>query len=158
MRNHFFVSIVILVLVLVQESFLLEFFGSYLNPSLVIALAYGLLLTDDESLALYSGFFGGLMLDMVGVGLVGLSSLVLVVLLLVAIFIRKTVFRGFGYQLLMIVLTNVIYVLVLNFPNLGFSSGLLFSGALSGLIALAFSLVVRRMRKRYLSSEYRIRA
>ncbi len=158
MRKYLIIIFINLLLVFVQESFFLEFFGTVFNPHLVTSLGFSFILLEDDHNGLASMFIGGLLLDLLGTGVIGLSSLVLIVMLLISMLVRKTFFRGLITQIFFIILTTVVFKILMNYPHIIFDKNLILSGLITSFIALLFSFVIRRLKQRYLSLEFRIRA
>ena len=158
MRKSIIILILSLIFVIFQESFLLEFFGNALNPNLVISLCFGFMLIDDYHDALFTAFIGGLFYDFLGVGIVGLTSFILIVFLATSRWVRKTIFRGAWVQMIFIIVTTVFFKVVMTYPDFDYSSKILASGVVNALISLIFYVVLEKIRKRFLSTEYRIKA
>jgi hypothetical protein len=158
MRKYFLIFIVNLILIFLQESFLSEIFGPFLNPSLVISLGYAFLLSEDDDLALFSLLVGGLILDLLGTGIIGLSSVVLVFLLLISFQVRKTIFRGVLTQIVFIIITTVIFKMISGYPPLVYNFKLILSGVANAALAVFAAQILTRFKKRYLSLEFRIKA
>ena len=158
MRKYLLITILGLVLTLLQESFTWEFFGAAINPNLILAMCFAFLLADDRRGALYSAFIGGLWLDLTGVGIVGLSSFVLVLLLVIASWIRNTLFKGVWIQVTVIICSTILFKLIMSYPQLVYSWKLFAAGTLTTLTSLAIYWVLDHTRQRYLSFEFRIRA
>lgn len=158
MRKYFIIFIINLIIIFLQESFLVELFGPFLNPNLIIGLGYAFLLSGDDDLALFSLLVGGIILDLLGTGIIGLSSLVLVLLMLISFQVRKTIFRGILNQIIFIVISVVIYKMLSSYPPLIYNFRLVVSGAISAVIAVIVSQILIKFKERYLSFEFRIRA
>jgi|GEM_PF-4521276 len=158
MRKYLFITITTLILVLIQDSFLWEFLGTEFNPSLIIALCFALIFCDDSAGALFCALVGGLWLDLMGVGIVGLSSFLLLLLLLAAMWIRRSLLRGVWIQILLVIIITIVFKIAMNYPEAIFSWRLLFSGLLNFLIAMLIHYIIGRTRQKYLSFEFRIRA
>jgi len=158
MRKNLVIMFVCLIFVIFQESFLLEFFGAALNPNLIIALCFTFIFIDDIDSAMFTALIGGLFLDFLGVSIVGLSSLILILLLVISRWMKKTVFRGIWVQIGLIIGSTIIFKLLMGYPGLVYSNKILFSGFLNSAISLVFYLILSKIRQRYLSTEYRIKA
>jgi len=103
-----------LVLVLLQYSFFRELFGANYNPNLVLALAFTLFFLDQEDLYLMSGFIGGIVLDLFGFSIVGLSALVITGTLILFHYIRRYLFRGWLSNIVLVILGQIVYVTLLS--------------------------------------------
>lgn len=158
MRKNIAIIFICLMFVIFQESFMLEFFGSALNPNLIIALSFSFIFVDDYKTAFYAALIGGLFLDFLGVGIVGLSSFILILLLVISRWVKKTMFRGIGMQMVLVVVSTIVFKMVMNFPDMVYSGKILFSGVLNSIMSLLVYMVLKRMGERYLSTEYRIKA
>jgi len=158
MRKYLFITIINLVIVLLQESFSWEFFGQAMNPNFIVAISFAFLMIDDHRGALFSAFIGGFWLDLVGVGIVGLSSFFLVLLLAIALWIKKSTVKAMWFQALLIIGATIIFKLVISYPELNYSWQLFLSGVLSSIISLGFYYILSRTKHRYLSFEFRIKA
>ncbi|MFC1756054.1 hypothetical protein ACFLZK_01560 [Patescibacteria group bacterium] len=158
MRKSIAIIIICLVFVIFQESFMLEFFGGAINPNLIIALAFSFMFIDDYRTAMFTALVGGIFLDFLGVGIIGLSSFLLILFLLFSRWIKKTIFRGIWIQIVMIIVSTIVFKLVINYPDMIYSGKILFSGLINSIISSLIFLVLNKIRQRYLSIEYRIKA
>lgn len=158
MRKYLLITIFILLTVLIQDSFSLEFLGPALNPNLVLALSFAFLLVEDRQSALYSAFIGGLWIDLLGVGIVGLSSFIFVLMIIIASWVRRRLISGLWVQMVLITVFTGIYKLIVNYPNFNYSWSLVLSGLLTLLIMNLVHIVLSRYKTRYLSFEFRIKA
>lgn len=158
MRKNLSILIISLIFVIFQESFMLEFFGSALNPNLIICLCFGFMLIDDYEDALFTAFIGGLFYDFLGVGIVGLTSFILILFLAASQWVKKTIFRGAWVQILFIIITTLFFKVAMTYPDFVYSSRVLMSGVFNVAVALVFYALLEKARKRFLSAEYRIKA
>lgn len=158
MRKATVLIILNLILVIIQESFFLELFGPSLNISLILALAFGYFLSNQEKEALDSALFGGLVIDLVNPNIIGLSSLLFVVLLLIAGVIKRYFFKGFGFQLVVVVLSVCIYKLVISYPKIHFAQELVISGIMTFILSFMLHLLINKITHKFKSIEYRIRS
>lgn len=125
-----------ILLVLIQTSFLRELLGDFIAPNLVISFAYALLFMNFEDTSLMSIFIGGLLLDLFGFSIVGLSPLILTGTLILFRYIKKYLFRGWLSNLVLIFLAEAVYSNVI----LGFSQDF-FSSWKVGISTLVFGLL-----------------
>jgi hypothetical protein len=124
-----------IVLVLIQNSFLGELFGFSYSPNLVLALAYSLFFMDLNDLSLMSGFIGGLLLDLFGFSIVGLSALTITGTLVLFTYVKRYLFRGWTSNLVLVFLAQIVYI------NMLIGAGSLPRPVIiSGLSTLVFSL------------------
>ena len=113
MKKVLILLIVNIFLVLIQGSFLRELMGSAFMPNLVVAFAFAFFFADREDLALTSAFIGGLLQDLFGFSIVGISSLVIIGALIFFKFVKQYLFRGWMANFILVFLTQVLYVSVL---------------------------------------------
>ena len=114
MKKVLILLIVNIFLVLIQGSFLRELMGSAFMPNLVVAFAFAFFFADREDLALTSAFIGGLLQDLFGFSIVGISSLVIIGALIFFKFVKQYLFRGWMANFILVFLTQVLYVSVLS--------------------------------------------
>lgn len=157
-KNIWIILIVNLILALIQQSFLHEFFGGGFNPNLVLSLAFAFLLIEEDQLALISAIFGGLFLDLGLVSIIGLSPFIFLMFILFSQIIKRTVFRGVILQILLIIVSTVIYKIFLNFPELQVNYKFVVSGVLNSFISITLMYFFTKSSERFLSIEYRIKA
>ena len=146
MKKVLILLIVNIFLVLIQGSFLRELMGSAFMPNLVVAFAFAFFFADREDLALTSAFIGGLLQDLFGFSIVGISSLVIIGALIFFKFVKQYLFRGWMANFILVFLTQVLYVSVLS----GFSRP---SGELlyTGISTLLFSILLFLANEKVLS-------
>lgn len=109
MKRFFAILFINLLLVLLQLSFFGELFGVGFLPNLVLALAISLVLNDSNDMALLSGFLGGLLLDLLGFNIVGVSSLSITVLSGILILIRRSVSKSWIVNIAYVIFAALIY-------------------------------------------------
>lgn len=157
MKKYLSLILITLFLAILQNSFLLELLGSELNPNLVLALAFAFVIPGNKNSAFFIAFMGGLFLDFLGAGIIGLSSLVLVSAVLLSSYIKNYLIKGnvsFSITLIFFSLissSTQFGQLVINFKTLVSAAlTLVFSFILYALI-IRFSNVVEQ-------SEYKIKS
>lgn len=74
MKNKSVLILINIFSVIIQTSFLQEFFGNKINPNLVAIIVFAMLLKGSITSAYLSAIVGGLFLDLVSGGIVGLSA------------------------------------------------------------------------------------
>jgi rod shape-determining protein MreD len=117
MKRYLLALITIILTILIQSSFFVEFFGVARNPILVLALAFAVLMLNKKEFALFTAFLGGILLDSLGTNPIGLSSLVFVGLILSAHFIRKFLIKNYTSQALVAVVGTFLYIMLSNYPE-----------------------------------------
>lgn len=158
MKNLILIIFINILLVLFQESFFLEIFGSELNINFVLALGFSFFFANQESDALKSLLVGGLIIDLISTNIVGITSTIFILIMLIASFIKRNIFNGLGIQVLVLILSVVIYKFIMNFQNFSFSLNILTSGLLTFIVSFCLYLLISKLKNRFLSSEFRIRA
>ena len=114
MKRFFSLLIINIFLVLLQNSFFSEIFGVALNPNLIVGFAFALFFLDREDLYLMSGFLGGILLDLFGFSIVGLSALVITGILILFNYIRRYLFKGWVSNIVLVILGQILYVTLLS--------------------------------------------
>ncbi|HLC93811.1 MAG TPA: hypothetical protein VJG85_02225 [Patescibacteria group bacterium] len=129
MKKYLVIFFVNIVLVLFQNSFLFVFLGGEANPNLILAFAFSLLLLDKSEEALFSAFVGGLLIDLLGFTMPGLSSLVFLLAIYIGLFIKKYLFKSWVLQLIVLMLSTYLGKQYLG-PHPEFGTFRLLSGLL----------------------------
>ncbi|KKS21866.1 MAG: hypothetical protein UU80_C0018G0002 [candidate division WWE3 bacterium GW2011_GWA1_41_8] len=137
MKKYISLSFINIVLVLLQTSFLFEFFGSAANPNIVLAFSFSLLFLGRKEEALFSAFVGGLLLDLSGFTIPGLSPLIFLSSIYLGIFIRKYIFKNWSLQFVTVMLSTFLYK-----QFVGFSQNLFTIEAVTGLLLTAFAVFI----------------
>lgn len=140
MKKYLQISLIIFVLVLFQVSFFLPLLGAFLNPNLVLSFAFIFLLNDDLEGALYSGFLGGLLYDVLSASHLGSSSIVFVLILLISYYsIRQlTSIKSLFYLALFF---GHLAFFIARVDSFTFNVLIIVSGILSTVISMLFSRV-----------------
>jgi hypothetical protein len=77
MRKTHLLVLLNIFLIIVQTSFLYEIFGAKMNPNLLAATVFALVLIGDTTSAYLSALIGGLFLDIISGGVIGLGAFIL---------------------------------------------------------------------------------
>lgn len=149
MNKFLFILGINIILVLIQSSFIVEPNYIYYMPNLVLAFAYSLLLMNRSDIGLLSALIGGLLLDLISFRVIGLSSFSLVLLLLITSYIKKYVFKGIVIQLLLLFLIDLLYLLILNMPNLFIPSDYVISIILTCIFSTFFCFIQFKLVHRF---------
>lgn len=155
MRKIILLIVVNIILVALQQSFIPEWIGLHVN--LVLAFAMSFFVMEKSKTALVSAFIGGLVLDLLGFGIVGKSSLVFVLVILIFDFVRDHAFNKWYFNLFFVFLSSLIYSFFAGLPKVLFSSYELFSAVGTLLASLFFYYLLLRYKKVLESSSYKIR-
>lgn len=143
MKRIVFLVTINLILALFQSSFFPQLFGVYYNVNLIFAFAYAFLASNKIKEALISILIGGLILDLLGFSIVGFTSLILTVLLYLAIFIRKYVFKSWVLQVVLVVLADYGYRLILKYPRVEITFDLFLGTVFTVLFTLLFYFLLK---------------
>ncbi|MFA6981828.1 MAG: hypothetical protein WC243_02295 [Patescibacteria group bacterium] len=106
-----------LILILLQKSFFPVFFDYRYYIDLYLAFTMALFLEEKETEAFVSALVGGLLADVLGMGLVGVSSFVVTSLLLVLRFTKRFFYRNWPLRVAFALLVFYIYVAITNVEN-----------------------------------------
>ena len=117
MKRVLLLFVVNLVLVLIQTSLFLELFGARFNPNLVLAFALVLFAYNKTATALLSCLIGGVLIDLSGVGILGLTPFIFVILMLILSYARQHLFRSFILKIIASLVFPFVYSSVINFGN-----------------------------------------
>ncbi len=149
MKHYIFITLINIILVMIQISFFYRLFGRSLNPNLITALAFSLFFWGAYDKALFSALIGGIFLDLMGFGTVGLSAIILITCLLLAFYIKKYMFKGWTTQILNLFIASAIYSVLIGFHNFSFDIKTVFSGLLTVAISLIFYGVLRNYEPKH---------
>ncbi len=158
MRKYIVLLIVNFILLIFQSSLLLEIFGAELNPNILFALAFSLILLDEHELAVLSGFIAGLLLDLNSNHIIGTSLLFVIIMIYITILFKKTFIRGWLFQLILLFLCVLFYKFIFSLNLFVLTAPVFYSGILTILISIAFYFVILRYQRKFLSIEFRIKA
>jgi len=158
MRKNITILILSLILVIFQESFLLEFFGGALNPNLIIALCFGFMFNEEYDTALFAALIGGLFLDFLSVGIVGMTSIAIIVCLVLSQWVKRTIFMGAWVHIVFVIASTVFYKVIMSYPDFDYNGKILISCIINLVLSLGFYAILRRFKNRFLSTEYRIKS
>jgi cell shape-determining protein MreD len=150
MKRFFVLLFVNLILALLQLSFFGKAFGSGSTPNLVLALAFALTLAGLGGAGKMSAFLGGLMLDLLGFNIIGISSIVLVGSMIMYDFVRKNVSRNLVMNAISVFLSTMIYDKLLG------SSVGIFGSIMTLVFCGIFYLLVENASGYFLRSGYKI--
>lgn len=142
MKRFFVLLIINIVLVMLQNSFFAELFGANSNPNLVLAFAFGLFFLDREDFYLMSGFLGGVLLDLFGFSIVGLSALVITGTLILFSYIRRYLFKGWLSNIVLVFVAQITYIALLS-GSMSVTKPTFFSGISTMLISVVFYIITQ---------------
>ncbi len=148
MKKYVILSMINIVLVLFQLSFFPKLVGNALAPNLVLAFAFTFLLYGGLGFALFTAFFGGLLVDLLSFSHIGVSPLILCLLLMLTKIVRKHLIRNDSFFGAFVYLSFVLYAILVQFPKFEFGPGLLMNSLASTVVFLIFSSAVGKYMKR----------
>ncbi len=156
MKKYLPIILIVLFLAILQSSFFLELLGSELNPNLVLALAFAFVIPGNKNTAFFIAFTGGIFLDLLGAGVIGLSSLVLVSSVLFSSFAKNYLTKGnFPFSV-----TLIFFSLASSSVQLGYLA-INFKSLFSAILTLAISFILYWLFTRFSNlvekSEYKIK-
>ena len=143
MKKYVIIAGVIIVLAVLQLSFFPEVFGIWYSPNLVLALSLALLFRDRFDEAMFCGFFGGLVLDLLSFTPAGLSALVICALIYCVYLARRYLFRGLAFFSIAALFSPAIFALVVNLPKVASVPSLLAQAVVTFAVFVAAVLIVR---------------
>ena len=129
--------------VIIQTSFLLEVFGSKLNPNLVGAVVFSMLLVKDTTSAYLSAFVGGLLLDIVSGGVAGLGTFLFTLFVWLYSRFHSFYLRNMFVSLFFATLCFYIFKLV-TAQTIAFDGWIFVGSLLTAIIGQFLSLVLER--------------
>jgi len=131
-----------LILVLLQVSFFGELVAPIFVPNLVFGFAFAIMFIDLSETSYMSAFFGGILLDLLTFGIIGVSSLTFVGFLFLFSFVRRYISKSVYSSSLGVVVTQFLYVwFVLGFETVGFGK-ILTNSFITLAVALLFQVVL----------------
>jgi hypothetical protein len=89
---------------------------------------------------------------------VGLTPFILILFLAGSQWVRKTIFRGAWVQMVFVIITTVFFKVAMTYPEFAYNGRILAAGVINAVVALIFYVILEKIRKRFLSTEYRIKA
>lgn len=110
----FLVILINIVFGVIQTSFFSGLVNNLFVPNLILILAFSLMYKDLNELSLMSAFVGGLILDLLGFNIIGLSSLAMVGSLYLFSIIRRHVSKSWFTNLLVFSAALTVYDIVLG--------------------------------------------
>jgi rod shape-determining protein MreD len=149
MKKTLILLLINLILVLIQMAFLTELFNKTVVPNLILVLGVYFLLKGDLVTGLKSVFIGGILIDALNYTHMGTSALILVAGLYLMSFIRKTIFKGFLSDSVIIILISYIYMQIMVIKTAAFNVSSILGAVLTALISFVmFSLLKYETKSR----------
>lgn len=118
--RYFFTFLILFILILIQVSFLPVFISFDLLPNLVLIYVFSHHLVNPSRSSLSAGVLGGLFLDLTQPGLVGASSLAIILILILAQFSLANLGHSFFRALVLLGLASILLRVLVDVPSLDF--------------------------------------
>jgi hypothetical protein len=148
------ILIVNLVLSLLQTAFFPEFFGNYIYLNLVLSLGFALLLVDKTNEAFLSVCIGGLITDLLGVGIIGLGMFVMIFVTSASFYVYKFFFRSRSVRILLIFFSNIVFNFIALEPRFVLNTSLIGSGFLNLILVFIIYFVLQGFQVK--SNRYKV--
>ncbi len=153
MKRYLPAFVIVLVIALLQTSFVFEFFGSVWNPNLILALVFSYIAVGKTEIGLFSAFMGGLILDFVGVTTPGASALIFSLFVTISVWLSKYFHSTILSLACMTFISAFIYSALLLMTNLAGSAD--FAKCLGTALTTTIFLFVFYLINKWLSNESR---
>ncbi|MFZ5425295.1 MAG: hypothetical protein ACOZAO_05860 [Patescibacteria group bacterium] len=154
MNKVIFLVVLNLILALFQDSFLPVLLGASFAPNLIFAYAYSFTLLGLKDTSYLSLFIGGVLLDLLGLPVLGTSSAVFIILLTFSHLLNKYLLQGFSLHLISCVGAHILYLYVVNGFSVSWSLSLLFGGLFTLGLSFIFSFINKKTLFRIIDSSY----
>lgn len=148
-KNFLFLLLINLILGLLQVNVFPEIVGNFLYVNFIFSLGFALLLLDRTQDAYMSILLGGLIVDLLGVDIIGLSTFVMMLLLVLTFYISRFFFRGRAFKMLLIFTSNVIFNFFVLQPHFSFNGQLFVSGTLNLIVVFITYLVLQMFQLKH---------
>lgn len=126
------------ILALFQSSFFFEIFGSISAPNLILAFSISLIALNRTNTSLQSAFVGGLLLDLFTFNVIGSSSVLIIALIYISLYIQNYLFRGLYISILSLFVSSILYNLFITFNFNQNVFQLIYGGILTCIFGLIF--------------------
>lgn len=154
MKKTILLIFIMFALAIFQNTFFLELFESVKNPNLVLAFCFSLVILKRRNAALHSAFVGGLFLDLFGPGIIGLSSVLFLGFIFVAIFVQNYVAGNIFVVLVMLYVFAVIYPGLVSFSLIPKAGTVLVGGVITLVMCIVFYILNSKYVTPISSNEY----
>jgi rod shape-determining protein MreD len=152
-KKYIWLVFVIIILVLFQTSFFNVILGVELNPNLILAFAFSLLFINSVKEGMFAAFAGGVLLDLLGFSVIGLSAVLFILFLYIGVLITKYVFNNWFSQLAIVIFSALIYNIAINFDRAFITPSVLLGAFITALLVLIFNYVNFFINKRVFVEE-----
>jgi cell shape-determining protein MreD len=141
-----------LILALMQLSFFPNLISVQIN--LVLALSMAFFMIGSNKASIQSAFVGGLILDLFGIDVIGISPLVFILFIMIFNFVRNHTFNSWYFNLFLVFLASISYTNVMSLPIILFNKNVIIEGIGSTIVCGLFYLFLLRYRGLIESSSY----
>jgi len=142
-KNFFVLLMINLMLGLLQINVFPEFVGKTFYINFIFSLGFALLLLDRTQDAYVSTLIGGLIVDMLGVDIIGLSTFIMLLLLVSTFYASRLFFRGKSFKMLLILIANMLFNFIVLHPHFSFNGQLFVSGILNLVVVFITYLILQ---------------
>ncbi|MDC0449042.1 hypothetical protein OAL67_00330 [bacterium] len=149
MKKNIVVLLIAFVLSIFQTAFFLEIFGPTLNPNIILAFCFALYIGWSARVGIFGAFVGGLFLDLVTLGPIGLSSLVFCCAVYLGSILQKRVLRGLQFQVIVLILFFILHKILTGTDITNFGSDHILSLFLSLFSFVGFYWLISSFRSRF---------
>lgn len=143
-RSILLISLINIVLVLLESSFLNTLFDTKIILCLVFSFCIALFVADRAQYAFVSALIGGMLIDLLGVNVIGITPVILIASLVLFTYIRKLFLKNLFVNIFFIYLINIIYMTLTFDPKFSFHPSFLVSATLNLVITSAFVYIIHR--------------
>lgn len=142
MKKNYTLILLNIFSIILQTSFLLEIFGPKLNPNLLAAIVFALVLVGAYTSAYTSALFGGLLLDILSGGVLGLGSFILTVFVFIHSYLYSFYLRNTFIGILFATACFYFYKLLLS-RTFVIDGWLVLGALLTAVLGQIFSLFIK---------------
>jgi hypothetical protein len=143
-RSILIISLINLMFALLESSFFNTVFDSKIIICLVFAFCIALFVADRVQYAYVSALIGGLLIDFLGVNVIGITPVILIASLAVFTYVKKLFLKNLFVNIFFIYLMNIIYILLTIEPRFSFHAGFLVSSVFNLCIVSVFVYIIHR--------------
>jgi hypothetical protein len=144
MKKHPILTVVLIniIFAVLQTSFFSYLLGTKMNIDIIASVCFALVLLNSDDMSYFSALVGGLFIDLLGTGLIGITS----VLLTVYVYLYKWLNTFYMRNIISKVLFSIVYFYILKLIALRvfvFDSQLLFSTILTVITGYILSFLLK---------------
>lgn len=141
-----------IVLVLFQTSFFNILFGDY-SPNLIMAFAFAVVFTLKGEYKYLSGFIGGLFFDLLTFNIIGLTSVILILTMIMSYIIKKFFISRTYMNIVLVFISSIIFDFIIVSGTL-FNVELLVRALLTSIVSIIMYFFIYTLSKRVNKDSY----